>query len=125
MSGNTEIQRSASSNSDGVITVIEPVPVSAPDLSDYVTHEALSAAVASLTGQIVAVQGDIPRVSYRYSQDTPAPVWTVAHNLGRYPGGIVAQDSTGDVIECDVGYVDLNTLQLIHAMPISGIADIS
>jgi hypothetical protein len=120
---NTDQQRMV--NGDGVISVIEPVPVPPPDLSGLVTAEQLSTAVATLTGEIEAVQGDIPRMAYSFSQGTPATVWPVQHNLGRYPGGIVAQDSAGDVVECDITYVDLNNLQLIHSAPISGTAKIS
>lgn len=120
---NTDLQRMV--NGDGVISVIEPVPVPPPDLSGYATITELNAAVTTLNGEIAAVQGDLPRMAYSFSQGTPATIWPVAHNLGRYPGGIVAFDSAGNVVECDIVYVDLNNLQLIHSAPISGSAKIS
>lgn len=112
-------------NGDGVISVIEPVPVPPPVLTGLVTTDQLNAAVAAIDAQIAAVQSTVPRIAYSHSQGTPSTVWTISHGLGYYPGGIVALDSDGNHVESDIVFVDLNTVQLIHAAPIGGTAKIS
>jgi hypothetical protein len=44
-----------------------------------------------------------------YDQATPAYIWTVPHNLNKFPMvGLV--DSTGHQFDADVQYLDMNTL---------------
>lgn len=109
----------------GVITVIEPVPVPPFVPTGLATTSELNAAVATIDAAIAAVQAAVPRVAYSHLQEVASTTWTITHNLGYYPGGIVAQDSDGNVIESDIAYVDLNTVQLIHAAPIGGSAKVS
>lgn len=50
--------------------------------------------------------------NYRHVQGTPASVWTITHNLGFYPAGVVVRDSGGDIRYGSVAYVDLNTITI-------------
>lgn len=51
-----------------------------------------------------------PGDTYRHVQGAPAAVWTIAHNLGYYPGGITVRDSGGDIHIGRVEYVDENNV---------------
>lgn len=51
-------------------------------------------------------------VSFRYVQGSPSASWTVVHNLGFSPGGIIVIDSNGSVVEGEIDYIDDNTLIL-------------
>lgn len=119
----TDYQRGV--NGGDVITVLEPVPVPPFVPTGLATTDDLNAAVATLNAAIAAVHGDIPRVAYSHLQEVASTTWTITHNLGYYPGGIVVQDSDGNVIESDISYIDLNTVQLTHAAPIGGSAKVS
>lgn len=57
--------------------------------------------------------------SYVHTQGVAASVWTIAHNLGTYPG-VTVKDSTGAVVETDVVYVNLNVVQISAVSPFSG-----
>lgn len=37
-----------------------------------------------------------PAGAYRHVQSIPAAVWSVVHNLGYRPGGVLVEDSAGD-----------------------------
>jgi hypothetical protein len=48
-------------------------------------------------------------------------VWTVPHNLGRYPSVTVA-DHLGNVITPDVRYLDDDMVQITHGTALTGYA---
>lgn len=60
----------------------------------------------------------IPK-SFTYVQSQAATVWTVNHNLGRFPAVSVV-DSAGSVVIGDVTYVSVNTLTVAFSAPFSG-----
>jgi hypothetical protein len=49
---------------------------------------------------------------------------TIPHNLGFNPN-VTAKDSTGDVVETGIDYVNSNTIKLTMAQPFSGVAYLS
>lgn len=59
--------------------------------------------------------------TFQYTQDVAATVWTVPHNLGRYPSVVVA-DNLGVVVIADVEYIDNNIVRITHGAPFSGVA---
>jgi len=56
---------------------------------------------------------------YRHQQMLPAAVWTVTHNLNKYPSVSVV-DSAETVVIGDVEYTSLNTCVLTFFAPFSG-----
>ena len=54
-----------------------------------------------------------------YTQSDAAAIWTVPHNLGRYPG-VTVTDHLGNVISADVSYVDSNIVRITHGMASTG-----
>lgn len=54
-----------------------------------------------------------------FEQTTPLGTWTVAHNLGRHPS-VTVTDHLGSVLLTDVQYVDANTVQINHSVPMIG-----
>jgi hypothetical protein len=65
--------------------------------------------------------------SRHHDQLSADEIWTVQHDLGFNPSGIVVHDSIGDIVEpADVIYVNANVLQLLFTnRPMSGTADLS
>lgn len=61
-------------------------------------------------------------VSYHHVQAVPETVWTVNHDLGRYPS-VAVLDSAGSQIEVAVSHQSLNVVVLTLAYAISGTAD--
>lgn len=57
--------------------------------------------------------------TYTHIQSVPAAVWTVAHNLGRYPS-ITVVDNLGGQLYPDVRYVDADIAQITHSVPLTG-----
>jgi hypothetical protein len=53
----------------------------------------------------------VPNDYLRFTQSVPNNVWTIAHNLGFYPNVSVV-DSSGNSVEGDIKYLDLNTVQI-------------
>lgn len=54
-----------------------------------------------------------------FEQATPLATWTVPHNLNRYPS-VTVTDHLGSVLLADVQYVDANTVQINHSVPMIG-----
>ena len=54
-----------------------------------------------------------------FEQTTPLATWTVPHNLNRYPS-VTVTDHLGAVLLADVQYVDANTVQINHSVPMTG-----
>jgi len=69
--------------------------------------------------------GDVVQVEisgdkhYKYNQGLPAAVWTITHNLNKYPSVIVI-NSVNDVVEGHIEYVDLNNIILTFTGAFSG-----
>lgn len=58
---------------------------------------------------------------YTHTQDIALAVWTVPHNLGRYPS-VNVTDALGRLVVPDVAYLDENLVQITHGMPLTGFA---
>lgn len=56
---------------------------------------------------------------YVYKQMTASAVWTVTHNLNKYPAVSVV-DSAGTVVVGEVEYVDANTLTITFTSQFAG-----
>lgn len=67
-------------------------------------------------GELAVGSGDL---SYLHEQTTAAAVWTIQHNLGKYPS-VTVVDSAGDECEGGVDYVGLNTVILTFSLAFSG-----
>ena len=70
--------------------------------------------------------GDAEALAYSHPQDSPSDTWTITHNLGYRPAGILVYDSAGT--QWEPGNVEhVSTLQLIitWSAPFSGIAYLS
>lgn len=71
--------------------------------------------------------GDVVALAYHHSQLTASETWTITHDLGFNPSGVIAKDSTGSIIEsADIFWPDVNTTVLTFpGRPLSGSADLS
>ena len=59
--------------------------------------------------------------AYTHTQASAAAVWTVAHNLGRWPS-VTVTDQLKRRIEPDVDYLDENFVRVTHGAPLIGYA---
>ena len=62
-----------------------------------------------------------PDLRYTHMQSSAADVWTVAHNLGKYPSATVL-DSAGDQVEGALAYLDTNNLTISFSAAFGGVA---
>ena len=104
------------------------IATSPPDLDMAVTAAAQAAASAAAAAQSAAdaaasAGGGVSPggASYTHAQAAPSAVWTVPHNLGRYPS-ITVTDHFGNVVQPDVQYVSASIVQVTHGTPITGFA---
>lgn len=63
-------------------------------------------------------------LTFTWSQASALAIWTIPHNLNRYPS-VTVVDSTGAVVETGVRYVDENIVQVTADQPFSGKAYIN
>lgn len=79
------------------------------------------------TGDVVLTAEDVGAfpadgaISFTFAQETPADVWTIAHNLGRFPS-VTTVDAVGREIVGAVDYVSENELTITFSAPVSGSA---
>lgn len=57
--------------------------------------------------------------TFEWDQSSPAMVWTIPHNLGRYPS-VTLVDSAGAEFLADVKYIDNNIVQITSASAVAG-----
>jgi hypothetical protein len=60
-----------------------------------------------------------------FVQSSAASVWTINHNLGYRPAGVMVMDSGGTEVEGLVSYPDLNTVVITFSAPFAGTAYLS
>lgn len=58
---------------------------------------------------------------YIHTQNTPATVWTITHNLAKHPA-VTVVDSAGSVYQAAIEYPDLNTAIVRTTAAFSGLA---
>jgi hypothetical protein len=70
--------------------------------------------------KINGVVYDLPKdKNFLYEQETPASVWTIQHDLGKYPS-ITLLDADGVIMLGDIKYVDMETVEITFATEITG-----
>ena len=73
-------------------------------------------------GLLIAGQPGPPGgASYTHTQAIALPIWTVPHNLARFPS-VTVTDHLGRVVYPDVEYLDNNIVQIAHGAPLTGFA---
>lgn len=66
-------------------------------------------------------QGGGGDAHFVFVQSVASALWTVVHNLGKFPD-VIVQDSANSEIECDIEYVSANELKLKFSAAFSGSA---
>lgn len=66
----------------------------------------------------------VSQVSFRYEQSNQSSVWNINHNLGFNPN-ITILDYSGNTIESDIVYVNINNVTLTFSSDVSGYAYLS
>jgi hypothetical protein len=85
------------------------------DATNYYTKDEVDGLMDSFSGR-----------GCEHNQISGAPVWTIIHNLGYKPGGIVVEDSAhNDVFGYHVNHIDDTTLTLTFSVFFSGYAYLS
>lgn len=59
--------------------------------------------------------------NYVYKQNIPSSVWTIIHNLDKYPS-VTIVDSAGSVVMGDIEYVSTSTLRVTFSSEFAGAA---
>ena len=56
-------------------------------------------------------------IRFTHIQTTPSAVWTITHNLGAKPGGVIVVDSSDVAFYGDLDHLDLNVFRVSFASP--------
>lgn len=118
---------------NAVVSRHDPAPVvQRRDTSIVVTRKGGVVVTRQIEARAVVVTRGIPGppgppgppgggagATYTHTQSIPAAVWTVAHNLGRFPSVSVV-DHLGGLLTPDVRYLDADLVQVIHSTPLIG-----
>lgn len=81
-------------------------------------------------GKLSSIDGDADWIDqsassgFTFTQDVPAALWLVAHNLAMFPN-VTVVDTLLRVVEADVSYVDVDNLTIAFANPATGQAFLS
>lgn len=59
--------------------------------------------------------------TYVFCQDAPLAVWTITHNMGKFPS-VTVVDSGNSVVVGDIDYTNSNVLVITFASPFNGCA---
>jgi hypothetical protein len=63
---------------------------------------------------------DLPKdKNLMYEQTTPSKVWTIVHNLDKFPS-INLLDANGVIMFADIKYVDMSTVEITFATEVTG-----
>lgn len=73
----------------------------------------------NLTESTIGQIGDIQIPTHTHNQITPANIWPITHNLGKYPS-ITIVDSGGTVVLGDVKYINENQIEINFTSGFSG-----
>lgn len=77
--------------------------------------------LAGFFGTPVVVTGGVPQETTIVPQATPSALWSITHNLHRFPA-VAIVDSSGRLVEGDVTYITANQLTVAFTAAFSGTA---
>jgi hypothetical protein len=86
----------------------------------FVTTIDIAGPVFTTTVGVPGPKGD-PGSSYNFTQSVASASWAVNHGLNKYPS-VSVRDSTGELVECDIVYIDFNNLTINAEYPFTGTA---
>lgn len=81
----------------------------------------------NILNQLNVIQDEIQNIkpdSFVFTQPTPSALWTIVHNLDKYPN-VAIEDLSGDDIMAQISYVNLNTITITFIIPMAGTAYLS
>jgi len=92
-----------------------------PADGDYVLIEVDDAQRAWVTASLGLATGDVSTdKTYVHTQSAPATVWTLNHNLGKYPAVQVLDSGNDEVDGGEVHHVDSSNLTITFGGPFAG-----
>lgn len=62
--------------------------------------------------------------TYQHTQSSASALWTVNHNLGRWPSAVTVLSAGGVEVAAQVNHVSINQLTVTFAAPFAGLARI-
>lgn len=62
--------------------------------------------------------------TYQHTQSSASSLWTVNHNLGRWPCAVTVLSAGGVEVAAQVNHVSINQLTVTFAAPFAGVARI-
>lgn len=68
---------------------------------------------------IQGIQGLAGDSNYIHNQGAPSAIWTIIHNLGKFPS-VTTVDSGGTKVWGNVAYIDQNTVEVQFSVPFGG-----
>lgn len=71
------------------------------------------------TSRVPLYEGGGSTSTYSHNQIVPSSVWTIKHNLAKYPS-VTITDSAGSVVEGDINYVTDNEIQVSFTAAFAG-----
>lgn len=111
----------------GIVTIDQDTPDAT--LNDLIMAQAAAVPRDPLINEILQIIADFEAsggggggtvaTTYTWNQGTPLPVWTIPHNLGRYPS-VTVVDTSGNRVEPDVTYQSNDIVQITHGAAFAG-----
>lgn len=98
------------------------------DINVTIRDEVVTATVTSDVISIDIVGGGVgssAATQYEHNQQVASATWTIVHNLGFKPGGILIIDTNGDEVEGAIQHVDTSTTIITFSALVSGTATLS
>lgn len=88
------------------------------------SHVVMLGLTAAAATELVGLPGP-PGTVIPFTQSTPAAVWSLVHNLGRFPGSVVITDPSGIAVWAEVQNYSVNEVRVYFGSPQTGSAYIS
>lgn len=88
-----------------------------PGIPNFISEFTIVTSVNGMTGDVIVDTDN----TYVHNQTVASAVWTIHHNLHRYPS-VTVVDSAGSVVIGDVSYLTDETIVLYFQGAFSGIA---
>ncbi len=112
------------------MAIKNPVVLYGAKLKELEPGDVLVTNSGSVTAQQVDVQittkiNSLNNFSFTFTQGVPSAFWTINHNLGYKPGGVLVLDSSNREVIGDINYTDNNNLTISFTGGFSGTAYLS
>lgn len=114
-----QVIQSLDGSSSDIVALIGELQSKDAELTENLTETSLLAETNKSNIDSLQQEVNVLKNSYIHTQNEASTIWTIIHDMGKYPSATVV-DSAGTVVYGEIVYINTNQIEILFSAPFSG-----